>query len=125
MAGQSRSVKVALWVLQILAAVAFAAAGGGKLMGQAAMVQMFDTIGFGQWFRYVTGAIEVGSALMLLVPSLAVFGATLLGCTMIGAIIAHLTALHDPPTGPVVLLLIVGTILWLRRDQLRAPAALQ
>ena len=113
----SRATTAVLWILQVLGAVAFLGAGAGKLIGAQAMVDMYATIGFGQWFRYVTGVLEVGSAILLLVPSLAAFGAVLLGCTMVGAIIAHLTVLHGPPTGPVVLLLIVSTVAWLRRGK--------
>jgi putative oxidoreductase len=58
------------WVLQILAAAMFLFAGGSKLAGQQAMVDTFGQIGLGQWFRYLTGIIEVGSAVLLLVPSL-------------------------------------------------------
>ncbi len=61
--------------------------------------------------------IEVGSAVMLLMP----YGAALLICTMVGAIITHFTVLHTPPTGPVVLLLLSGVIAWLRRPT-RIPA---
>jgi putative oxidoreductase len=108
-------VKAVRWILQIVVAVMFLGAGGAKLAGAAPMVQMYDIIGIGQWFRYVTGIIEVGSALMLLVPSLAGFGAVLLACTMVGAIIAHFTVLHSAPTGPVVLLCLSGAIVWLNR----------
>lgn len=107
--------KAIRWILQILVAFAFLGAGSAKLAGSAPMVNMFDIIGAGQWFRYVTGVIEIGSAVMLLVPSLAGFGAVLLACTMIGAIIAHLTVLHSPPTGPIILLCLCSTIAWLNR----------
>ena len=115
MAERSKMLTVVAWILQVLVAVAFFGAGGGKLLGAAPMVDMYNTIGFGQWFRYVTGVIEVGSALLLLVPGLAVYGAVLLICTMIGAIIAHFTVLHTPPTGPVVLACLAVVIAWLRR----------
>jgi putative oxidoreductase len=115
---------VVLWILQILLAVVFLGAGGSKLAGAATMVQMYDVIGFGQWFRYVTGFIEVGSAILLLVPSLAALGAMLLACTMVGAIIAHYTVLHMPATGPIVLLGLAGVIAWLRLAQLRATLGL-
>lgn len=104
------------WILRIAVAAMFLLAGGGKLAGAAPMVQMYDAIGLGQWFRYVTGIIEVGSALLLLVPSLAGWAAALLACTMVGAIVAHLTVLHSAPTGPVVLLLLTGSIAWLYRS---------
>lgn len=81
------------------------------------MVQMFDAIGVGQWFRYVTGGLEVGSAILLLIPGLAGFGAVLLACTMVGAILTHLTVLHSPPTGPVILLVLAAIVLWGRWGQ--------
>ena len=48
-----------------------------------AMVALFDAIGVGQWFRHVTGAIEIVSAVALLTPSFAPFGALLLASTMV------------------------------------------
>jgi len=123
MGERSRMMTVVLWILQVLMAAVFVMAGGAKLAGQPAMVEMYDTIGFGQWFRYVTGVIEVGSAILLLVPSLAAVGAGLLVCTMIGAIIAHYTVLHVPATGPIILLIVTASIAWLRRAQLRVMFA--
>ncbi len=46
---------VALWALQILLALVFAMAGLAKVFDDPAMVEMFATIGVGQWFRYVVG----------------------------------------------------------------------
>lgn len=111
----SRVSTVLAWLLQVLLAAMFLLAGGAKLAGATAMVEMFDTIGWGQWFRYVTGSIEVGSALLLLVPSAAPFAALALMCTMTGAIIAHLAVLPSLPTGPIVLLCLAGGVAWLRR----------
>jgi uncharacterized membrane protein YphA (DoxX/SURF4 family) len=103
-------------------AVAFLGAGTAKLMSGAPMVRMYDIIGWGQWFRYVTGVIEVGSAFLILVPATATIGAALLACTMVGAIIAHLTVLHSPPTGPVVLLVLSAAVAWLRRPRRAASS---
>ena len=116
---RSRVVTIIAWILQILAAAAFLSAGYPKLMGAKMMVDMFDAIGVGQWFRYLTGGIEVGSAILLLLPGRAIFGAILLICTMIGAILTHFFILHSPPTGPVVLLILVAIIAWLRWDQIK------
>ena len=103
------------WTLSILCAAMFLFAGGSKLAGQAAMVQVFDSIGVGQWFRYVTGLIEVTSAALLFVPSLAFYGAVALAVTMVGAIIAHLFVIGGNPLMPIVLLAATATIAYLRR----------
>jgi hypothetical protein len=96
----------------------FLLAGGSKLLGAPAMVGLFDAIGIGQWFRYLTGLIEVGSALALLVPSFAVFGALALVPTMIGAIVVHLFIVGGSPALPAILLLGSAGVTWTRRHQL-------
>ena len=106
------------WVLQIVAAAMFLMAGGSKLAGAQPMVDMFDAIGVGQWFRYVTGIIEVGSAIALLVPSLAMFGALALVPTMIGAVATELFIVGDSAIPPAVLLLGAIGVVWARREQL-------
>ena len=94
----------------------FLMAGSMKLAGAAPMVQMFAAIGIGQWFRYATGAIEVVSAVLLLVPSLAGFAALVLVATMIGAIATHLFIIGGNPLAPVMLLAATGTIAWVKRS---------
>ena len=107
-----------LWALQVLVALAFVAAGSGKLLGSADMLALFDAIGVGQWFRYVTGTLEVLGALLLIVPRQAVFGALLLLCVMAGAILTHLTVLHTAPTASLALFALAAAIAWGRRSQL-------
>ena len=102
------------WVLQILCAAMFLFAGGSKLAGRAGDGRHVRAIGLGQWFRYLTGSIEVGSAVMLLVPSLAFFGALALVVTMVGAMITHLFIVGGSPAC-AVLLVATATIAWLRR----------
>lgn len=114
----SKAGNVVAWVLQIAAAAMFLMAGGSKLAGAEPMVDMFDAIGVGQWFRYVTGGIEVVSALLLLMPSTAAIGAALLVFVMVGAIITHLTILHSSPAMPIVLLVICAIVFLLRRERM-------
>jgi DoxX-like family len=57
---------IILWVLQIAAAAMFLFAGAPKLLGAPQVVAVFETIGFGQWFRYLTGGLEVLCAILLL-----------------------------------------------------------
>ena len=75
-----------------------------KLIGNPDMIAVFDAVGVGQWFRYVTGLIEVGSAVLLFVPGMQLIGAALLGATMVGAILAHLFIL-GPSFVPALVLL--------------------
>jgi uncharacterized membrane protein YphA (DoxX/SURF4 family) len=96
----------------------FLLAGSSKLLGDPAMVGLFDAIGIGQWFRYLTGLIEVASALALLVPSFAVFGALALVPTMVGAVVTHLFIVGGSPALPAILLVASAVVVWARRHQL-------
>jgi putative oxidoreductase len=109
---------IALWTLQVLVALTFVAAGSGKLLGSPAMIALFDAVGIGQWFRYVTGSLEMLGALLLLVPGKTALGAVLLACVMAGAVVAHLTVLHTAPTAPFVLFALTALIACGRRSQL-------
>lgn len=109
---------IALWVTQIALAAMFLFAGGAKLVEAPAMVNLFAAIGLGQWFRYVTGAIEISAAVALLIPSAAPFGAILIVLTMFGAAIANLS-MGQSPAVPLVLLLVAAAVAWTRRNQLR------
>ena len=106
---------ITLWTLSGIVALAFIAAGGSKLAGAAAMVELFDKVGLGQWFRYVTGLLEVIGAIGLLVSRYAFYAAVLLAMVMVGAIIAHVTLLGTSPAAPVVLLIFSGIIAYLRK----------
>ena len=116
---QSRTKRVALWTFQIIVAGLFLMAGSSKLTGAPEMVALFDAIGVGQWFRYVTGSIEVGSALMLFIPSLAAYGSLLLVATMTGAVMTHLFIIGGSPAGALVFLTAAGIIAWVRRDEFK------
>jgi putative oxidoreductase len=113
-----KALNVALWVVQGLLALAFVGAASGKLLGKPEMVGLFEAIGVGQWFRYVTGFVELSGAALILVPKTRVIGAGLLAGTMLGAIATHLFVLHNAPTAPVVLLSLVSFVLWGRRAEL-------
>ena len=116
---RGRATLIALWLTQVALAVIFLMAGGSKLAGAPAMVSLFGALGFGQWFRYVTGVIEVTSAIALLVPSAALFGALLLIPTMLGAIVTNVFVVPASPVMPLLLLLAAAAVAWARRHQLR------
>jgi uncharacterized membrane protein YphA (DoxX/SURF4 family) len=113
------------WAFQILAAAQFFVTGLDKLGNAPPMVQLFDAVGFGQWFRYATGTIEVVSSVLLLVPSLAVVGAGLLAMTMGGALIAHYTVLPFSPIKAIILLVMTAVVFWVRVRESKSAAPMQ
>ncbi len=120
---RSRGKTITVWVIQILVAAAFIGAGSAKLAGAPMMVQIFDHIGVGQWFRYVTGIVEVAGGIMVLIPRASPFGGALLACTMACAICVHLLRIGGNPAPAFVLLVFSAAIVWLRRDQLASLLA--
>ena len=110
--------RIADWVIRIIVALAFLAAGGAKLAGAPMMVEIFNHIGVGQWFRYVTAGCEIVGALLILAPRTAIYGAALLTCVMVGALFCHFVVLGGNPLPAAVLLLLNLVVLWLRRIEL-------
>src|SRR5438552_18504855 len=102
---RGRVALVALWLTQIGLAAMFMFAGGLKLTGAPQLVALFDAIGVGQWFRYVTGSIEVVSAVALLVPGWTAFGALVLIPTVVRAVFTHLFIVGVSPAAATVLLI--------------------
>jgi putative oxidoreductase len=110
-------INIGLWILQIGAAGMFLMVGFFKLSGDPRMVALFDAIGLGQWFRYVTGSLEVLGALLLLIPRLSGLGALLLMGVMLGAVPTHLFVVGGSPLQAIVLLIVTGVVAWGRRKR--------
>jgi len=111
------------WAYQLVLAAMFLAAAVAKLAGAPIWVQIFDQIGLGQWFRIVTGVVEIVGAVALLVPGFAAFGALWLGTTMVFAILMHLIVLHTSPVPAALLLVLNLVVVWIRYGQLAALLA--
>ena len=103
------------WILCLLLTFVFLLFGGMKLLGKPIMVQEFNQVGLGQWFRYFTGTLEVAGAIGLLIPKVSRWAALLLAVVMVGALIAHFTVLHSPPALAAILLVLTVLTAWLRR----------
>ncbi|WP_053373600.1 DoxX family protein [Paenibacillus sp. FJAT-27812] len=105
-------------VLQGLLGLAFLMAGIGKVGGLKMHVDHFKLWGLPQWFRVVTGLVElIGAAALILgiwEPSWAAAGSLLLGVTMIGAILVHIR-LKDKAkeTMPSVVLFILAAVIFI------------
>jgi uncharacterized membrane protein YphA (DoxX/SURF4 family) len=109
---------VTLWVLQVLVAAMFLLAGYLKLASSPDMVALFAGIGIGQWFRYLTGTLEILGALALFIPRLRALGALGLAGVMIGALITDLFIVHISPLSALINLVVVVVIAWGRRREL-------
>jgi uncharacterized membrane protein YphA (DoxX/SURF4 family) len=109
---------VTLWVLQVLVAAMFLLAGYLKLASSPDMVALFAGIGIGQWFRYLTGTLEILGALALFIPRLRALGALGLAGVMIGALITDLFIVHISPLPALIDLVVVAVIAWGRRREL-------
>ena len=108
---------VGLWILQIGAAGMFLMVGFFKLSGDPQMIGLFDAIGLGQWFRYVTGSLEVLGAVLLLIPRPSGLGALLLVGVMLGAVPTHFFVVGGSPLPAIILLIVTGVTAWGRRQR--------
>lgn len=83
-----------VWLLRAQKSTAFR---GGQ---SRTLKEEFLAYGLPKWFFYLTGALKVGSALILLTslwfPQLAFPSAFLVACLMLGAVLMHLKV-QDPP----------------------------
>src|SRR5436189_607496 len=92
--GGSRLRFLMLEFIELLLAGIFFIVGGAKLVGRQDMVTLFRDVGIGQWFRYLTGGIEVTGAALLVAPLFAGISAIALGGVMIAATLIELFVLH-------------------------------
>ena len=101
------------WLLRALLGLAFLGIGIEKLTGTMGTVPFFDAIGWGQWFRYATGALDVAGALLIFMPRWTSYGALMVTCSVgLGTILCFTKALYNPMF-PLVMTLLAATLVWL------------
>lgn len=98
---QQHTPDVTGWVFRISAGLLFLAVGLTKFNDRS-WVRLFLEIGMGDWFRYLTGAIQSTAGLLLLIPKTTSIGAAVAGCTMLGAIGFHLFVLDTSVGGAII-----------------------
>lgn len=106
--------------LRALLTLVFVAAAGTKLAGLEMMVETFDAIGWGQWFRYVTALVELGSAALLWFPKTQAIGAGLLMITMICGAPFHVFVIGPSAVPALILAGLCAILVVIHRDQLLA-----
>ncbi len=88
------------------------------------MAEFLRRLGYATWFRMLIGVVQAGSGVLLLIPTLAAYGAGILVVVMTGAVFTELT--HEVGFGartPTVYLFVLMVLLAIRRSRrLRLPA---
>ena len=120
---------IALECTELALAGVFFLVGGAKLIGRHDMVELFRSIGVGQWLRYVTGAFEVVGAAFMVVPLASGASAVALGTVMISATLIELFVLRRPPIAAMACLSAHTYVAWSRllhragSEQVHTPPA--
>ena len=106
---------VIAWILAVLLALLFVLVGAIKLIGAQSMVAEFAQIGFGQWFRFFTGILEMTGGVGLLIPRFRFWAALLIATIMFCATLINLWVLHVPSLAPMtaVLMALALVVAWL------------
>jgi uncharacterized membrane protein YphA (DoxX/SURF4 family) len=98
-------------VFRVILGLFFVMDGVIKLTGISKTVQLFERIGWGQWFRYLTGwLVLVGGALILLRLRWTFLGAALCAGTVGTGALLYAFKLHRDPTLPAVITLLTVTL---------------
>jgi len=84
--------KYLVWIGITIISIFFIQAGALKLLGDARMVDTFNTFGYPDWFRITIGILEIAGAISLFIRFSSRYGALCLAAIMIGAIASGLVA---------------------------------
>lgn len=107
---RSRQDVLITWILRVAVAVVFFSVGRSKFDSTSMWVKLFDQIGFGQWFRYLTGILQIAGAALVLIPRTFLAGIGLLACTMAGAAVIWIVRFGAPGNAIIPALVLAGLI---------------
>jgi uncharacterized membrane protein YphA (DoxX/SURF4 family) len=107
------------WILRGAIGLIFIGIGWAKFAtGPDSWVKFFDELGWGQWFRYFTGVVEIAGGVLVLIPRTMKAGLALLICTMASAALILTFALGRPAESVFsgALCVLLAVFLWNRSD---------
>src|SRR5262249_14376289 len=86
------------WLMRAGLGALFVAIGTSKFNADphGMWFQIFEKIGFGQWFRILAGVMQVAGGVLFLFPGTCRFGAASIAATMIGAAVTDVVVLGNP-----------------------------
>ena len=115
-----------LWLVVVLAALSLGEAGWGKFEHAEGWQHWFGRWGYPPWFAQVIGVVELGGAVLLLIPRTSSYAAATLIGVMLGAFYTVMTNETDlgwvDPLVNIALLSIVAAGQWRRRWRRRKAA---
>jgi putative oxidoreductase len=99
------------WILRLAVAAVFLSVGLAKFGTDPMWVRLFEQIGFGVWFRYLTGGLQVAGAVLVLVPRTFLLGIAILASTMAGAVIVWIVQFGTPGSAIIPGVLLVALVI--------------
>jgi putative oxidoreductase len=106
----SRSDLFKKWLLRAGVALLFISVGSNKFAAHSPWIQIFAQLGFGQWFRYFTGVLQIGGGVLVLIPRTFALGIVILACTMAGAMASWIFLLGAPLNAMIPGALLLGLL---------------
>ncbi len=119
---KNKTVVIVGWIIRVLVALQMGLAGLGKFTGPKMWTTKFVHYGYPEWFVTVIATLELGGAVLLLVPKLSKYGMMILGVVLLGAGYTHLAnGEAGQIVRPLVPLALLAVAYWLNRPA--TPAA--
>ncbi len=110
--------KVVIWILIAVNAAIFLLAGSGKFQLKGVMYENFIRWGYNGTLMIITGLMEIGGSVLLVIPKTKILGSITLIGIMIGASITHFLHYHEMgfPIFSISLILSLITIVLLNKN---------
>jgi len=101
-------------IVELALGLLFVAAGLVKLSGMAFMVELFSSLGFGQWLRYATALVELTGGVLLMAGRMEYLAALALAMIMVGATAASIIVFDRSPIPPALTFVALLVLAWKR-----------
>lgn len=109
----SKFYAIVTWIFRAVIGLIFLVIGVEKLTGTMGTIPFFDAIGWGQWLRYASGAVDTVGALLVFVPRFTSLGAFMITCSVgLGTFLCYTKGVFNPAF-PLVMTLLAATLVWL------------
>ena len=101
-------------IVELALGLLFVAAGLVKLSGMGFMVELFSSLGFGQWLRYVTALVELTGGVLVMAGRMEYLAALALAAIMVGATAASIVVFDRSPIPPALTFVALLVLAWKR-----------